>query len=126
MRRKLISAIGLLALAASHAAALVGPLLAGRPSDCCNGTLCSTHRHGRPAPAKPDCHQPGEAGLGDCSMRSCNPPEHRAVGSQPYLLPEPLLTSQEAPLAFEIPQAALFFPAPVADIDCPPPRPHLA
>ena len=126
MSRKLISAVCLLVLAASHAAALAGPLLAGGSPDCCNATLCSMHRHRQPAPAKPECHQRGDAGLADCAMRSCNPPEHRAISLQPYLLPESPLAGQEAPLAFAIPPAALFFPAPATDTDSPPPRTHLS
>jgi len=55
-------------------------------------------------------------------MRSCNLPERRAIGFQPYVLPEPLLMTSEAPLAFEVRSAALFFPALPADIDSPPPR----
>jgi len=126
MGRKFISAACLLVLAATYAAALAGPLLADHPPDCCAGTLCPMHQRAPSAPATPDCHRPGDtalgARLGNCSMRSCNLPERRAIGFQPYVLPEPLLMTYEAPLAFEVLSMALFFPAPPADIDSPPPR----
>ena len=121
MARKLIAAAWLLALAASHATALAGLLLAEELPGCCTGSLCTPHQHRHPAPAKIDCGQSN-----DCSMRSCNPPEQRVVGSQPYLLPEPPAAPWEAPVASEISPAVLFFPAPVADVDSPPPRARLA
>ncbi len=120
MNRKVISAVCLLGLTATYAAALVGPLVAGAPADCCSGSMCTLpHRH--PTPAKPDCHASGGS-LGDCSMHSCSPPEHRTLGLQPFLLAAPLEINGQAPLAFEAPLPVLFFPAPFADIDSPPPR----
>ncbi len=120
MTRKLIAAVWLLALATSHATALASLLPAEELPDCCTGSFCTPHQHRHPVPAKIDCVQSD-----DCSMRSCNPPEQRVVASQPYLLPEQPATLREAPVASEISAAVLFFPAPVADIDSPPPRARL-
>src|SRR5207253_258455 len=95
MNRKFISAICLLALTATYAAALVGPLAAGEEPDCCGGSMCTLpHRH--PTPSKPDCHASGGS-LGDCSMHSCSPPEHRSVGLRPFLLAVPLGINGQAP-----------------------------
>jgi len=120
MTRKLIAAVWLLALAVSHGAALTTVLLAEEHPGCCTGSLCSPHRHGHQAPVNHNC-DPGR----DAALRSCDPPEQHVVSSQPFVLPEPPATPGEAPLVSERSPAALFFPAPPADVDSPPPRAHL-
>jgi len=120
----------LLALTASHATALAGLLLAEQLPGCCAGTLCPIHRERHPTPSNKDCDQHGGSSvnnpLGDCSVTSCNPPEQQPVSAQPYVLPAPPETPQQATVASQNLQPALYFPSPTADKDSPPPRDHLA
>jgi hypothetical protein len=112
----------LLALGAAYALALAGLLVAGDSPDCCNGVICPIHQRAPAAPAKPDCHQPGGTGLGHCAMQSRSAPEHRAIGSQRYVVPQPLLVTCQAPRAFATTCKTLYLPAPPSDTESPPPR----
>jgi len=129
MKRRIAAALWLLALTASHATAL-GLLLAEQPPACCTGTLCPIHRERHPTPGNKDCDQHGGSSvnnpLGDCSVTSCNPPEQQPVSAQPYVLPAPPETPQQATVAFQNSQPALYFPSPIADKDSPPPRIHFS
>ena len=129
MKRRIAAALWLLALTASHATAL-GLFLAEQPPACCTGTLCPIHRERHPTPGNKDCDQHGGSSvnnpLDDCSVTSCNPPEQQPVSAQPYVLPAPPETPQQATVAFQNSQPALYFPSPIADKDSPPPRDHLA
>jgi len=130
MKRRVAAALWLLALTASHATALAGLLLAEQLPGCCAGTLCPIHRERHPTPSNKDCDQHGGSSvnnpLGDCSVTSCNPPEQQPVSAQPYVLPAPPETPQQATVASQNLQPALYFPSPTADKDSPPPRDHLA
>jgi len=130
MKRRAAAALWLLALTASHATALAGLLLAEQPPACCTGTLCPIHQERHPTPSNKDCDQHGGSSvnnpLGDCSVTSCNPPERQLVSAQPYVLPAPPETPQQATVASQNSQPALYFPSPTADKDSPPPRDQFA